>query len=376
MKYCRACKLAAKDTETVCRRCGGPVSVLGEKPAVQPTGEPNSGPALGLQGQIGDLKSLQKRNVQRIRLLIAACAVVLIGLVVIPYQVFAYRVLAYAELENVQIEQDPAAENLIRVSFNVRTPGKVAFDRRSGGNRTEKVDVFSEEGSEELSWAWPSEGEIDFRVVYRNGWSRTFRQREFDVTGKGGRVDVVFLIDKTASMVPFIKGLKQECDAFAQMVRREGYDIRLGLVGFGDVIADRPRGRKGEEPIVVHKPTDEIQRFQTWVGDLKVTGGGDLPESGVEALHAALDLQFRSGAAVCFVHITDAACHHTERLPKIAAALKQRGIVTYVVSTEEQANLYRQLCTGGGKFYAMGEAEFQDIVRLVAQELVNEIKYK
>ena len=49
------------------------------------------------------------------------------------------------------------------------------------------------------------------------------------------RSDIVFLMDSTRSMTPFIDTLKQNCIDFAEIVSREGHDCRLGLVGFGDV---------------------------------------------------------------------------------------------------------------------------------------------
>ncbi len=370
MKYCKVCKLRANDTDAVCSRCGGPLSTLGEKTPSE-SGQSESGPALTLQGQIQQLEQAQKRNVQRVRLLAGLSVGVILALTGIVYQIYSYRVLSYAVLENVDIEQDSSSENLIHISFDVESPGKVAFDRRSGGHRTEKLDVFSDTGPQKLSWAWPSDPQtgIDFRVVYRTGWTKSNVRRKFDVTHKSGRLDVVFLIDTTLSMEPYIKGLKRECIDFAATVRREGYDCWLGLVGFADAELN--------EPITPYPLTGDIQLFQTQVGDLVVTGGGDLPESSVAALEKTLsDFQFRRGAQVCFVHITDAPTHNRKRLPRIADELRQREIVTYVVSLEDFANLYKPICVNGGKFYDIEEAKFEDILQLVAKSIVSEIKYK
>lgn len=377
MKYCRSCKTRASDAETVCAKCGQPLAVLGgTAPAPTGTGTAtasppaSTGPALTLQGQINQLEAAQERNVRRSRLLAVISGCALLALVITVYLIFSYTVLSYAVLRDVKIEQDAGVDTNIRVSFNVVTPGKVAFDRRSGGRHTEKLDVFTQPGPVELAWQWPSEKEtgIDFRVVYRGGWTRSEQQQHFAVTGKSGAVDIVFLLDTTKSMDPFIEGLKKKCIDFAAVVRKDGYDCRLGLIGFGDV--------QEREKITVFEPTDDLQIFQTRVGTVPRTTGGDEPESSVEALREALRLQYRGGATVCFVHITDAGCHHREQLPKVREELRERGVVTYVVSLNRFANLYQQLCINGGKFYAIEDAKFDDILLGVAKSIASQIGYR
>jgi molecular chaperone DnaK len=286
------------------------------------------------------------------------------------YEIYAHSVLSFAVLDNIEIQQDPAAENLVRVSFNVVKPGKVAFDRRSGGTHTEKIDLLSQTGPVELNWAWPSDPAtgVDFRVTYRKWLTRSSREQHFDISGRSGAIDIVFLLDTTSSMDPFIDGLKKKCIDFARVIRRSGQDCRLGLIGFGDIEIN--------EPITVYRPTDDIQLFQTRVAQLPRTDGGDLPESGVEALRRALALQYREGASVCFVHITDAECHHPQQLGTLARDLRQRSVVTYVVSQRRFQNLYAPLCVNGGKFYAIEDADFADILLGVARSIANEIGYQ
>ena len=126
----------------------------------------------------------------------------------------------------------------------------------------------------------------------------------------------------------------------------------------------------------VLKPTDDLQNFQTRVGKVARTSGGDLPESGVEALREALGLPFRPEAIVCFVHITDAPCHHQQQLGPLSVQLKKQGVVSYVVSRQEQRSLYQGICVNGGKFYAIEEAEFADILLRVARSITSQIGYR
>lgn len=369
MKYCRACKLRAKDNEVVCSRCGGELGTFGA--AMAATGGSgdagSSEPGLVLQGQIRELQRMQKLNLRRGRQLAIACAVIVACLLLVAYEVYARTVLSYAVLENVQIEQDPAVENKINLKFNVVKPGKVAFDRRSGTNHTEKLDVYDRTGPVQFAWSWPSEREtgIDFEVIYRGGWTRTFERKHFNLSGRSHAVDIIFLLDTTGSMTPFINGLRQKCIEFADVVKRKGHNIRLGLIGFGDV--------RQNEQLFVLEPTADVAQFQGAVAQIPRTEGGDIPESGIEALQKALELSFRPGAKVCFIHITDAPCHGEQRLSSMGAQLQQRGIITFVVSRNSLSSFYAPICVNGGTFHGIDDARFEDVLLKVAGTIANQI---
>lgn len=361
MNYCRHCKLMAKSGAETCSRCGEPVGGFGR--ATNSADQP----ALSLQGRAQVLEATARRNIRNSRFLMGICGVIVFCLLLTAWQVYSSSVLSYAVLDNVTIGQDATAQNRVLVSFDVVTPGEVSFDRRSGSSRTEKRDVLSSPGPVTLSWTWPSHETIDFRVVYRDGLMRAAEQKVLSVSDVSNAVDIVFLMDSTRSMTPFIDGLKQNCIDFAEIVSREGHDCRLGLVGFGDVELN--------EPIEVFPPTADLSLFRERIGNLQVTGGGDNPESSVEALQRALTIPFRDEARVCMVHITDAGCHNVETLPRIARTLRDRSITTYVVSSEEFANLYTRLCNNGGNFFSIEDAGFEDILNNVARSIVNEISY-
>ncbi len=373
MKYCRACKTRAAEGDTVCSRCGQPLAVLGGQVAGSGAGgSAPAAPQLSLQGQIQQLEATRNRNLRGSRLLAFVAAVVLVAILTTIYNVYSYTVLSYAVLSNVEVEQDPAAEQLVRISFDVLKPGKVAYDRQSGGERTEKVDLLATTGRQQLAWAWPSSKEtgIDFRVVYRGGLTRTSVDRHFAVSGNrsGSMVDIVFLLDTTGSMDPFIKGLQERCIEFAGIVREQGHDCRLGLIGFGDVEIN--------EPMSVFDPTSELEKFQNAVAAVPRTRGGDDPESGIEAIRRALQLPFREQATLCFVLITDESSHHVDQIPDLATALQSKGVVVYAVSRKQFSNLYSPLCVNGGKFFAINEAKFDEILINVAKSITNQIRYR
>ena len=371
MKYCKKCKIAAQETDNVCPKCKGALSSFGSaKPATAepetrpglrgPAPQPSPGTSRRRWAAAGNSHEdhLHPRRHRRARTdqaeepakgrrlgLLSVLAA--LAILVLLYTVYSRTVLAYAVLDNIEFEQDPIAENQITVSFDVKTPGKVAFDRRSGTGHTEKLDLIAKVEHQRTVWAWPSDPKtgIDFSLVSRSGWFRTTKDRHFDVTRNSIGVEIVFLLDVTSSMGPYIEGLKEKCIAFADEIRRDGVDCRLGLVGFGDVEIN--------EPITVFDPNSDARKFQQAVAQLEMTNGGDPPESSVEAIEKALEMEFRPHTRLCFVHITDADCHHPERIRSLADSLRENKVVTYVISQRNLRGLYSPLCVNGGSFYGI-----------------------
>jgi hypothetical protein len=321
-----------------------------------------------LGGELQRLEQIKQQNIVRGRGLGLLSLLIALSILFIIYQVYSRTVLAYAVLENIKVEQDPIAENQLTISFDVKTPGKVAFDRRSGKGHTEKIDLIATTEGHKTVWAWPSDPKtgIDLSVLYRSGWFRSSQDHHFDVTRAGIGVEVVFLMDITSSMGPFINVLKQKCIDFADEVTRQGLDCQLGLIGFGDV--------EFNEPILAFDPTTP-EKFRENVSSLELTNGQDPPESSVEALERALEMNFRPHTRVCFVHITDASCHHAERIPELVEALKEKSIITYVVSQNRQKALYKPLCVNGGVFYGdLRDSSFAAILKEIAKSIANTIK--
>ena len=421
MKYCKKCKIAGKECDTVCPKCGTQLSSFGSaaaaKPAMrQPVVPPVSvaagqklgaslktfqpplvtsestprvaaplrysqppptgaaargsvkGPTFTLAGQIAELEQIKEQNLKRGRNLGILSLVAALAILILIYAVYSRTVLSYAILENIEIEQDPVAESQITVSFDVKTPGKVAFDRQSGTGHTEKVDFVTAAGHRSTEWAWPSDPKtgIDFSVVSRSGWFCTRTDKHFKVTRANVGVEIVFLLDITSSMQPYIDGLKDKCIAFADHIRSEGIDCQLGLIAFGDV--------NYNESMVVFEPNADIKKFQEAIAGLELTDGHDIDESSVEAIEKALELEFRPHTRICFVHITDAGCHNRQRIPDLVDALKENKVVTYVISDPDLKRLYGELCVNGGSYYPIRNAPFESILKEVAKSITNQIK--
>ena len=114
------------------------------------------------------------------------------------------------------------------------------------------------------------------------------------------KVDVVFVLDETASMVDNIRGIRAYVDFIFDALEREGSDATFGLVTFTD--KTKKFGR-----------TDDLGTFKNWLFDIGVDGGGDIAEAGLDALMTAVtETQFRKGAQRFIVLASDAAFHDAD----------------------------------------------------------------
>jgi FHA domain/Integrin beta chain VWA domain len=128
----------------------------------------------------------------------------------------------------------------------------------------------------------------------------------FRGVGQGRPVDIVFVLDITESMQPYIDAVKQNMINFAQELAQNHRDYRLGLVTFEDyVVSAYPDCNCDYRKTM----TSDVQKFIDWVGTLHAGGGGDIPEDQLDALAYAATLPFRPDAQGIVILITDAPPH-------------------------------------------------------------------
>jgi outer membrane protein OmpA-like peptidoglycan-associated protein len=161
---------------------------------------------------------------------------------------------------------------------------------------------------------FPEMGIIFSAVDKRNHFIRTLRKEDLVMVENGAErpilslnlvsgenrvpIDIIFVIDQTASMTDMIGTVKQNVNQFADELAQHGFDYRLGLVRFSDIV-------ESKSP----KLTDDVSEFEKWVADIQTVGGGDPKENALEGLHAIDDMPFRPIAIRLAVLITDAQCH-------------------------------------------------------------------
>jgi hypothetical protein len=207
-----------------------------------------------------------------------------------------------------------------------------------------------------------------------------------EITGFAGigdprPVDVVFVFDTTGSMGNEIAGVIQTCVAFAEELERNGRDYRLGLVSFGDAV----RGMYQPDGGLTH----DVQVFKEWMSTLIADGGGDGPENPFGALKQAAQMQFRDGAQVIFILITDAPAHHFRDLPEaeggfddpdltyeraLSLLTAPRAITVYSVAYNDTE--FRGLTSEtGGRFYDIARnPDFTGIIDDIGEAIATQYR--
>ncbi len=112
-------------------------------------------------------------------------------------------------------------------------------------------------------------------------------------TGLSYSVDIVFCIDVTGSMSPIIDAVKTNAMRFYDDVQTNLTDkgknvdeLRVRVIAFRDFAAD---GEAALEESDFFTLPDHQAHFSTFVSGLTAQGGGDAPESGLEAVALAMN---------------------------------------------------------------------------------------
>lgn len=238
---------------------------------------------------------------------------------------------------------------------------------------------------------------VDNVEVYEDG--KRAKILDFRGQGQGRPVDIVFVLDVTESMQPYIDAVKQNVISFAQDLAANNRDYRLGLVTFEDYVVSK-------EPDCNcpyrNKMTSNVHEFTDWVGSLHAGGGGDIPEDQLDALAYASTFPFRPEAQGIVIIVTDAPDHHAgdgsahtqhdqaywDHHPnrdadvtdltadKVAAMFKKTGLTLYaVVPPPFIAPDYAQLVSvTHGRSYNIvtEEGRFDELVREIGHSIATE----
>jgi hypothetical protein len=147
---------------------------------------------------------------------------------------------------------------------------------------------------------------------------------------KGSKIDVVFVLDNTATMAARIGAIKDSIIGYGAGLARQAIQPAFGVVSFGDT--------PSEQSALTAPSTAE--EMAAWLQDLAGVDGHDDPENPLDSIRYACDaFQWRPGARRCIVVITDVWCHQAgdgsgltaQTVDGLAASL--RGSVTvYAVS--------------------------------------------
>jgi len=150
-----------------------------------------------------------------------------------------------------------------------------------------------------------------------------------------GVADIVFLVDVSGSMAPCIDALRRNIEAFIDSLSRGDAnnaapvrDWRGKVVGYRDIEAAEAEGL----PWIIDNPfVRDAGALKAQLGTLQANGGGDEPESLLDALYKVASMEavpkgsqtedpakwrYRSDAARVVIVFTDASFKETMSLPE------------------------------------------------------------
>jgi len=156
------------------------------------------------------------------------------------------------------------------------------------------------------------------------------------------KVDVVFILDETASMVDNIRGIRAYIEILFDAFKREGRDVTYGLVTFTDKAK-------------YHGRTAKLGTFKNWLFKIDVDKGGDISEAGLDALMMALKKsKFRRDAQRFFILASDAAFHDVDydgksvySLDSVISTLQREKVRVEVIGIDYLPIKQIALATGG-----------------------------
>ena len=184
------------------------------------------------------------------------------------------------------------------------------------------------------------------------------------------KVDLVFVIDKTGSMRDNVRGIRAYVDAIFDRLARAGHDTAIGLVTFGEIKISKLKARG---------VTTDQPKVKNWLRKVKIEGGGDLAESGLDAIVTAQSkIKYRRGAERFFVFASDGSFHDADfdgksrhSLDSVIAALQRERIRVDVIGIDYLPVRQLALATGGvwRKIPGRAQGEYTPPITLTAKML-------
>lgn len=128
-----------------------------------------------------------------------------------------------------------------------------------------------------------------------------------------GPADLVFAIDTTGSMTPYLAAAAASAGSTADALRALSSKARVGLVEY----RDHGGGRAARTVVPL---TEDFAAFESGLRGLRADGGGDTPEAVHSGLVTALAADWDSRAARALIVLGDGPAHGTEPVTGLTAA--------------------------------------------------------
>jgi Mg-chelatase subunit ChlD len=174
--------------------------------------------------------------------------------------------------------------------------------------------------------------------------------------------DIMFVLDCTGSMGGEIEAIKDAIIDFADTIESDGVRVRVGLVEFRDRLI------KEEHRVLTFNGepfTNDTAAFRREVTKLQADGGGDEPESSLDAILLALRQPFTEQGNKVIVLVTDAPPHipdvEAQNIDQVVQAIRNAGIqqLYLVIRTQDtNSQVYLKLLEGvKGLAFELGKGD-------------------
>lgn len=191
-----------------------------------------------------------------------------------------------------------------------------------------------------------------------------------------GQVDIVFAIDTTGSMGTAIKNVQSNIIEFVNELDEAGIKPSFALVDFRDITCD------GQNYTHVVKNSDsnwfaDAETFKSKVSSLSVGGGGDAPETPIDALEMSRRLDMRKTSQKFIILVTDAESkvnnnYGITSMEQMAGLLKDDNINVSVISNTSYRGHYKTLFETTGGIFADIYGDFKSELLLIADKIDKE----
>lgn len=182
------------------------------------------------------------------------------------------------------------------------------------------------------------------------------------VISKQRKADIVFVLDCTHSMQGEIDAVKDAIADFADTIEAEAVRARVGLIEFRDRLI------REEHRVITFNGqpfTSDPKLFRQQIAHLRAHGGGDLPESSLDAVMLALQQPFAPEANKVIVLVTDAPPHipdaETKSIEEVVGKMREVNVdqIYIVMQTQDpRSQVYLKLFEGTrGLAFEIGKGE-------------------
>ena len=221
--------------------------------------------------------------------------------------------------------------------------GKVTYYAPTSSEEDRKVSALVEgEGTYYL---------LDVKALIEE-FGRLNEENDADPDTVMAPADIVFLIDSSGSMASYITAVKNGVSDFVTYLSDNSVSAALALIDFRDIEED------GADSTVVHKNGTknwfyDVDDFKTSLSSISADGGGDTPESSIDALETGRLLDLRDSASKFFILLTDATYkiannYGITSMEQEIALLKNTGINCSVIGPSYNSSFDSLVSETGG----------------------------